>query len=430
MRMYNVLFLSNFILGLPSTCYACENAGEAKECSLQNGCDGKFYTGQYTNWQPCESDHYCPGDGIAYCCPEPFTTTKSVGATGVSECYIKIDKDIDNNSIETPIYVACPADKWLMNINTNNFFCDISNCDKYMVQRNPNESAYDKLAYDLAKCLMDGEFINSTTPIQETAPNGYHFEEKPLYSQYTSGQPWISDSFEIVLVSNEMPCNTFRKFPENNTPDGYIDAVNAPLETTTFTGNSDQTQGTNCPSNAQILGNATWIENSDSHGYWNISQCRCQITNQEISDAKCYGSSFRSADTNYTVHTIYENIIFTNTSTNTTCQRCLRDDSNHKYYVPDYGFSGGVVTACTDSPAQKGRYRDGSYGGCNIDSEWGNLQGNPCSYKKCPAGKTSEGLPIGVDGCTYSPQTKFCDAKGCFTLTEGQLVEWGLKPNP
>lgn len=424
------MFLLIFLLILPSYAKAeldcSQHNGNATNCNNVAGC---FYETDWAECHECLQNNYCnSGDSTPTPCPSPFNATKGTGAGSVSECYIKIDKDVDNTSIDSPIYVACPADKWLM--NSNNFFCYISDCDSYSVQRNPNESAHGKIAYDLAKCLMDSEFINSTIPIQETAPNGYHFEEKPLYSPYTSGQSWISDSFEIVLVPNEMPCYTFRKFPENNTPYGYIDAVNAPLETTTFTGNSDQTQGTNCPDGATISGNATWVENSDSHGYWNISQCKCQITNQEISDAKCYGSSFRSADTNYTVHTIYENIIFTNTSTNTTCQRCLRDDSNHKYYVPDYGFSGGVVTACTDSPAQKGRYRDGSYGGCNIDSEWGNLQGNPCSYKKCPAGKTSEGLPIGVDGCTYSPQTKFCDAKGCFTLTEGQLVEWGLKPNP
>lgn len=85
MRMYNTLFLLIFILGLPSTCYACEEEGDWHECNSSDECKGKFYTGQYTEWQTCGSDHYCPGNGKSYCCPTDYTSDP--GAINEASCY-------------------------------------------------------------------------------------------------------------------------------------------------------------------------------------------------------------------------------------------------------------------------------------------------------------------------------------------------------
>ena len=45
-------------------------------------------------------------------------------------------------------------------------------------------------------------------------------------------------------------------------------------------------------------------------------------------------------------------------------------------------------------------------------------------YKACPAGKTTGGGAVSADECHYSRDTKFCDANGCFNITDADSGIW------
>lgn len=71
MRMLKIIFVCiSWFLPLVggSAIAACTPKGESHECS-SGDCAGKYYKGDVLGWQKCGKGYYCPGTGIAECCP-------------------------------------------------------------------------------------------------------------------------------------------------------------------------------------------------------------------------------------------------------------------------------------------------------------------------------------------------------------------------
>ena len=305
----------------------------------------------------------------------------------------------------------------------------------------PNNFTHIKHSYTNADGLIHTDLDSDILDVDD--PNKFHIEIIPHYTAPTRDQQqaWEPSSFTFECVANTMPCTAFiNETHPCSGPDNcdQPDEISASLETS------------KCPVDATIVdndgrnANALWDSNNN---VWDVSTCtKCQPNdNTEITSANCYGSATMLLDTSNdninTVHTTLENIIFTDTGqSEVICSRCLPDENDGtKYYLkednqhPTYDYYGAsntyTVHACTKSDGTKtGYYRDETNGGCNMTSgSWEeSLNGLPCKLTACPAGKTATGLPIGVDSCKYSNQTKFCDAKGCFQMADSELTQWGL----
>ncbi len=175
----------------------------------------------------------------------------------------------------------------------------------------------------------------------------------------------------------------------------------------------------NCTSE-QISGTAT---RTSMHGdnVWSISSCSCGSTDFVNNDMLfCHGKQNGTSPSFATVPDVGSTITYDNYTNNYSyyCTRCILDNGNTKYYANTTWSNGqcspgnGRVCRCETSN-DLGYWRDG---GCNSTTDW--TDDNICKRVPCPAGKTtSEILPTGILGCHYTNQTKFCDANGCFNIT-------------
>ena len=434
MRMlYKFLLFS--ILPCCAICTAalcdCTNLGSNHQC-----CAGKYWNN--TACTTCPSGYYCPGSGIAYCCPEPFSYS-GPQSMNINQCEAHIQCGSNN------VAVAC--DNWNDNKcvpNNNTPYYDvqwtyagadgINNDTVWMHKQNHDWFAEPLMVWDI--------------------PENYHLETKPIYTNSGATQGWYETSFEIACVPNTKTCKSFNEpgnFPPidcttYNSTDcpsaqgcGLVYAGQGsgttPVYRCTYLNNiGASVEQTNC-AHENITGNAHWVARDDENntfgfGYWDVSACKCGFNNQLNDSMHCYGNGSYPIMENAPisiVHSVGEHIIFNPEahSSDFVCTKCQAGP----YYVP--GNDNVVtVTGCEPVPSY-GSWRKPKHNGyCNDDNNNGTtwtypLDGNPCPLKPCPAGKTTtEYGPIGSASCHYTNQTKFCDANGCFNITDAADGGW------
>ena len=182
---------------------------------------------------------------------------------------------------------------------------------------------------------------------------------------------------------------------------------------------------------------ANWQQ---QQGQWNVQRCVC--TNGSFTDniRHCNGThsyvlpesnTVNSATGRVEYNKYEENVLDLHQSSSYYCASCQEGyyvSNTHQSSNPT-GFTyckkpdSASVVVCNCEEIPKGWYVEN----CNWDAN--NLTSNPCPKNRCPAGQTSDaGSTDGSDSCHYSQDTKFCDAKGCFSLTEAELRYWGLIP--
>ena len=445
MRMFPVFLL-------PVSVYAatdCTIINNATTCGATAGC---YWNG---TCGPCPPNHYCPGGGIAYCCPEPFNHSGSQSMS-ISQCEAHIQ--CGSNPNDTAV-VTCY--NWQGNKCTPT-----------------NETPY----YTVQWAYAGAEGINGDTtnspwmrkqnhdwfspnggPLAEwNTPNNYHLEIKPIYADSGITTEWWETSFEIACVPNTKTCKSFNEpsnFPpidctaynSTNCPDtqgcGLVYAGQGsgttPVYQCTYLNNIGASiEQTNC-AHENISGNAHWIapdggNNTLGFSYWDVSECKCDYSAiQYNSNANCYGtgtypSIFNNTSTPNinTVHSIGEHIIFNNDDPETfICRKCAAGPYYANYLsglhtvnkcikIPDNLYHGYGYWRKPSAPG----YCDGGDNGILWPAT---LTTNPCDIKPCPAGKTTtEYGPIGSDSCHYTDQTKFCDANGCFNITDAADGGW------
>ena len=196
------------------------------------------------------------------------------------------------------------------------------------------------------------------------------------------------------------------------------------------------TFNSNCDSAAQVQGNATYSSHGSSMSGvfgWHITDCTCPSAGfQDTTEHFCSGTGYNAQPSANIVTRATDNINYDTFSTYY-CTRCILDDNNTKYYA-DINFSDGTqcspdlshgrVCKCETAP-DKGYWLQGT---CNSGTNWTDAS-DICQRVPCAAGQTTDTiLPNDATECHYTNQTKFCDAKGCFSLTEAELIEWHLVP--
>ena len=481
MRIWEYFFVHFFsvlfVMGTTLVAY-----GDATNCETQgtthNVSNGKWWDGNFE--QNCPSGMYCTGDGLARCCPEPFTTThvqtggsySEYGATSVIDCAIKVESCITDHSADSDTITNLSSPIYIHPITSSDGYKVPTSCNSpyaYNVQRNNNESLKTKKAYawHFAKynstegLLLALDYWGAKTYTDDDSQTeyyipqeNYHWESRSIYDDTISGSggtdcggTWTpTNNFELKCVADTMPCSAFRNFPTSTGSfpsggnDDRLDAIGANAEETPIQ-NSLSIPGTNCPDGSTVTGTATW---DHVNMRWDVSNCKCDTGQQSFgSPIYCYGYGKQNADTVAlnttgwdvrTVHTIYENVIFTGHGDDeVACLHCKQDSNGVGYYVHANDFSNGIVSACTPSNQyDKGYYRAPAQTSfCNGSTNWitsptATLASNPCPKVACPfPGTTTEtGLPIGQDSCKYGDETLFCDANGCFNFATGTASNW------
>lgn len=181
----------------------------------------------------------------------------------------------------------------------------------------------------------------------------------------------------------------------------------------------------NC-SESEISGTATRIS-GHSGNEWDISSCSCGVADFEDSTTLfCHGKQSGVRPSSSTVSNAGVAINYNGSRDGYYCTRCVLDNGNIKYYANTTDSNGtqcspgGNHVCKCETSSELGYWREGK---CNSGTDWtGN---NICKRVSCPVGKTTnEVLPTDILGCHYSPDTKFCDANGCFNITDADSGIW------
>ena len=88
----------------------------------------------------------------------------------------------------------------------------------------------------------------------------------------------------------------------------------------------------------------------------------------------------------------------------------------------DENDPGGQYTVCKCTQVPKGSYLDAA---CPTFGKIETLA-DICPPNNCGAGKTTNNAGTIGNNCHYSSDTKFCDANGCFNITDASDWSWGL----
>ena len=185
----------------------------------------------------------------------------------------------------------------------------------------------------------------------------------------------------------------------------------------------------NC-SESEISGTATRIS-GHSGNEWDISSCSCGVADFEDSTTLfCHGKQSGVRPSSSTVSNAGVAINYNGSRDGYYCTRCVLDNGNIKYYANTTDSNGtqcspgGNHVCKCETSSELGYWREGK---CNSGTDWtGNNTGNNiCKRVSCPVGKTTnEILPTDILGCHYSRDTKFCDANGCFNITDAGSGNW------
>ena len=176
--------------------------------------------------------------------------------------------------------------------------------------------------------------------------------------------------------------------------------------------------------NGTVDGAAFW--NND---LWNIQACKC--TQNNFLHQSCL-ATIEKKTTLTTQASAQGSITYDNVSyyycTGCPAGSYVNPDTDFQTNSTCYtgpGSSSLIVCQCTES--EQGFYSSGFTISYPIDNGSTSTYANPPYLEKCEFGKTtSDPGATSADDCEYTDQTKFCDAKGCFTLTQTELLEWGL----
>ena len=152
-----------------------------------------------------------------------------------------------------------------------------------------------------------------------------------------------------------------------------------------------------------------------SDGYWFISKPshQCECTQQNTEHGSCTAKvTYTSYDVSNDDNT--ENASVTYTISSYECTKCPAGT-----YLAQSDFTSnsqctGDNVACSCTDTDKGYYSTG----CNIN---GVQSISSCQQTPCPKpGQTTNDPGAGTSegACHYSSETKFCDAAGCFTISD------------
>lgn len=162
----------------------------------------------------------------------------------------------------------------------------------------------------------------------------------------------------------------------------------------------------------EITGGALW-----NNGQWNIQGCKCI---QEGTQYQSCIASIEKTPTTTNQPSAQSSITYNNVSYYF-CTGCpaggyVNPDTDFQTNSKCFASDSSILVVCQCTNVERGYYGAGVN---NIEYPISNTSAYSQSpYRDaCPAGKTTDepGAPS-ENYCKYSHDTKFCDAKGCFTL--------------
>lgn len=361
------LLLLFFVLIPCVTQGACpEHNADRDACIAEPGC--YYLQGSdelIGNWcKPCEENSYCPGNTIC--------SDGTPSSDGSCQCPTPFTFSTRGTASIDDCYAPCAQDS-----------------DDYGQYTQHCGMTYRNFGTHNISCLIDGHLTSDTIDPR------YHIEI-------------TSNTFGCYL--NDRECNRFSAIDH----DGEI------LQ------------------NSNMEGTATWEPHyNDDNGGYNVSNCRYKSTNEQSASKHCTRTVFYSPR-NYDQHVsnAQEAIQFytgDNYVTNADYYYCTSCE-NGPYYPTntnatncanptDQENSGTIYyMACSCEQIPQGYYRRTQW---NYEQP---VNSTPLDtyYTACPAGKTTQNNIGGTSSgdCTYTRDTKFCDANGCFNITDADSWSW------
>ncbi len=365
-----VLFLFMFLL-IPHYVYG-DNCADKNQTDCKNTAGCQYYNDEFVQYcGPCKSGNYCPGVNDTNKCSDWEANA------GVCHCPTQFPFSTPGRETDWDCYAPCTD-------GSDDPDNTVTNCGITKIQYDTSVGIYsddDKANY-VVSCIGDNGALTWYDNNEL-----YHAESRNDFTCYLNTRP--CEKFGVVLKKG------------NN-----IESI-TPNTTDTFTGN------------------AIWTNESGNDYYYSTTDCTYERI-YSSTEIQCEThQKYQSYDTQ--ISKASNPIVYNVNTSSYYCKQC----TNSRYYPTTdqpNGFptcnnpNNGHHKACKCEEIQKGYY-----GSCI----WDSTKELTACKKACPMGQTTtSGGSISSDDCHYSNQTKFCDAKGCFTLTEGQLAEWGLKPNP
>lgn len=343
-------------------------------CSAGNYVAGCHYD-ENDGCLQCREDHYCDGqDNTQKPCSEndSLYTKSKAGASRASQCYREIA--CAGQSDANP-----PADFNALLYNLTN------NSGVHCIEFGSDDNH-----------CFDGATSNSWT-------NQYHLEP-------------ISGTNQKCYF-NTRDCNLFqyKEYSKRNDDSGALSA-------------SDN-------QNVSIVGTLNW---SNNYGWSSVNET-CKKTEKDvtINGHNCKGVTIEQhkyANTSYSFgQTVEETVVYYNDTqegnNNAEKQQYFCTSCNSGYYTAGTpsngtcpnGLSGGqsVSYRCSCSQVERGYW---SAGGniCYVNdlSSLPNSCNNEVSRTACGPGQTTDGGATSEADCHYTTQTRFCDAHGCFYLSD------------
>ena len=351
---------------------ACSDHDDNQElCIKQAGCQYKPATDVVSSkCILCDEDRYCPNNAI---CSDGLTSSD-----GSCPCPERFPFSMEGTASIDDCYAPCA-----------------SSSDNYEQHTQHCGMTYRNFGTHNISCLINGQLTSGTIDSQ------YHIE--------------ITSDNIFGCYLNDRECNRFNAIDYN----------------------SNELTGT-------LEGTATWEPHyNDDNGGYSVNNCRYKSTNEQSASKHCARTVFYSPrNDNQHVSNAQEAIQFYTGDSYTTDA-----DSNYYYYyyyctscedgpyyptnanatncIPPNDHESSDTTyymACSCEQIPQGYYRRTQW---NYEQP---VNSNPLDtyYTACPAGKTTlnniGGMSIG--DCTYTRDTKFCDANGCFKITDADSWNW------
>ena len=227
-------------------------------------------------------------------------------------------------------------------------------------------------------------------------------------------------------------CNHYHNGQVGDCPNirgAHIEYTNGTTECYANTRSCKLFHSDNC-SPEQISGMAEYFANHYNSG-WTIRTCKCNYTEfEDNTELFCHGQRNNVQPSSNSVLNVSATITYNGSAEEYYCTRCIYDSNTNKYYADTIysndtcspNITQGHTCKC-DTSNDFGYWRKGM---CNTYTNWTN-ENSICKRVLCPVGKTtSEILPIATTDsvCHYTDQTKFCDANGCFNITDAADGGW------
>lgn len=176
-----------------------------------------------------------------------------------------------------------------------------------------------------------------------------------------------------------------------------------------------------CDTPSEIVGNAFW--ESD---HWELSACKCVQASVNYEDAHCIAHMEKTPNPS-TQQSANATVSYSNVSWYY-CTGCpaggyVKPDTDFQTNSKCFASDSSILVVCQCTNVERGYYGAGVN---DIEYPISNTSAYSQSpYRNaCPAGKTTDGTgATSANACEYTNQTKFCDAKGCFTLG-GDFDNW------